>query len=75
MFDILLAGISLKNLFKAGNTDYQIEGSVGMVLILSIVGFIFHFLMATYIYAINPGKYGTKKHPLFFLDKVGLFTL
>lgn len=42
-----------------------------MVLIFSVIGFIFHFMMAIYIYAVNPGKYGSKKHPLFFLDKVG----
>lgn len=40
---------------------------MGMVMILSVIGLIFHFTMAVYMYAINPGKYGVKKDPLFFL--------
>lgn len=67
---LLDSGINMENLFKTGSAEYGFEGSVGMMLILSVIGFAFHFIMATYIYAINPGKYGTKKHPLFFLNQV-----
>jgi hypothetical protein len=61
-------GIQWNNLYLVGNPAYKIMGSVGMILLLSLVGVIIHFTMAVYIYAINPGKYGVKKHPLFFIQ-------
>lgn len=54
-------------MFRVGNSAYGTEGSIGMILIFSILGSIFHFIMANYIYAMNPGKYGVKKSPFYFL--------
>lgn len=42
------------------------QGSVGMVLILSTIGIVLHFLVANYVYAMNPGKYGVRKGPFYF---------
>lgn len=46
---------------------YKTAGSLGMIMIFSIIGTVYHFLMTVYIYAVHPGKYGVKKHPLYFL--------
>ncbi|XP_008203624.1 retinal-specific phospholipid-transporting ATPase ABCA4-like [Nasonia vitripennis] len=68
-YETIGSGVQWSNLFDVGNTEYKFAGSMGMVMILSIIGLIFHFTMAVYMYAINPGKYGVKKHPLFFIKR------
>lgn len=54
-------------MFDVGNRAYGIQGSVGVMLFLSILGIILHLAMANYVYAINPGKYGIKKSPFSFI--------
>ncbi|XP_014231053.1 ATP-binding cassette sub-family A member 3-like isoform X1 [Trichogramma pretiosum] len=66
-YENMLTGIQWKNLFTVGDPVYKTAGSVGMIMIFSIIGTVFHFLMTVYIYGVHPGKYGVKKHPLFFL--------
>ncbi|XP_008205027.1 phospholipid-transporting ATPase ABCA1 [Nasonia vitripennis] len=66
-YESIRRGIQFSNMFRVGNSAYGTEGSIGMILILSILGSIFHFIMANYVYAMNPGKYGVKKSPFFFL--------
>lgn len=57
-----------------GDPAYGCAGSLGMIMIFSMLGAIFHITMATYIYAINPGKYGVKKNPFFFLQVIVLIS-
>ncbi|XP_008203603.1 phospholipid-transporting ATPase ABCA1 isoform X2 [Nasonia vitripennis] len=66
-YETMLKGIKWSNLFLVGDPVYKTAGSLGMIMIFSIIGTIFHFLMTVYIYAVHPGKYGVKKHPLYFL--------
>lgn len=61
-------GIKWSNLFSVGDPSYKTAGSMGMMIIFSIIGTIFHFLMSVYIHAVRPGKYGVKKHPFYFLQ-------
>ncbi|XP_058807201.1 ATP-binding cassette sub-family A member 17-like [Phymastichus coffea] len=67
-YEDISKGIHFNNLFQVTNRAYGLGGSVGFMLIFSIVGIILHLLLANYIYAINPGKYGVKKGPLYFLQ-------
>ncbi|XP_014205590.1 ATP-binding cassette sub-family A member 1-like [Copidosoma floridanum] len=67
-YESMLKGVQWKNLFSVGDPVYKCAGSLGMIMIFSIIGTIFHFVMAIYIHAVRPGKYGVKKHPLYFLN-------
>lgn len=67
VFLFIVKGIQFNNLFRVGEHQYGTAGSIGMILIFSMLGSIFHFIMANYVYAINPGKYGVKKSPFYFL--------
>lgn len=42
-------------------------GSIGFIFLFSILGAIIHFILAVYVNAVRPGKYGVKKEPLYFL--------
>ncbi|XP_058807246.1 phospholipid-transporting ATPase ABCA1-like isoform X2 [Phymastichus coffea] len=66
-YESMLRGVQWSNLFSVGDPAYKTAGSLGMIMIFSIIGTFYHFLMTVYIYAIKPGKYGVKKHPFFFL--------
>ncbi|KAJ8686330.1 hypothetical protein QAD02_022124 [Eretmocerus hayati] len=66
-YEHIKQGIHLNNLFRVGNPTFGVQGSMGMVMIFSLLGCAFHFVMTTYIYAINPGKYGARQNPFFFL--------
>ncbi|XP_014205585.1 ATP-binding cassette sub-family A member 2-like [Copidosoma floridanum] len=61
-------GIRWSNLFVVDDVAYGTAGSLGVIMIFSIIGAIFHFVLANYVCAVNPGKYGAKKHPLYFLE-------
>ncbi|KAJ8686329.1 hypothetical protein QAD02_022123 [Eretmocerus hayati] len=67
-YEAIQEGSQWSNMFVVGNLPYRFPGSLGMTIILSIVGIFLHFILAVYIYAINPGKYGVGKHPLYFLN-------
>ncbi|KAF7990499.1 hypothetical protein HCN44_000304 [Aphidius gifuensis] len=63
-------GIGFTNIFLAGSETEPFETSIGMIMLFSILGAILHFIMALYIHAIKPGKYGVKRHPFaWFLKK------
>lgn len=63
----LVTGIQWSNMFVVGNTQYNITGCIGFILIFSIIGAFLHFILTIYINAIHPGKYGVRKDPLYFL--------
>ncbi|XP_015178503.1 PREDICTED: ATP-binding cassette sub-family A member 1-like [Polistes dominula] len=68
-YETQLIGIRWSNIFiPSESSQYNITGSTGFIFIFSILGTIFHFLMAVYINNLRPGKYGVKKHPLYFLQ-------
>ncbi|KAK2576776.1 hypothetical protein KPH14_005420 [Odynerus spinipes] len=67
-YEIQLTGIQWNNFFLSGNTEYNITGSTGFILLFSLLGIILHFTLAVYVNTILPGKYGVKKHPLYFLQ-------
>lgn len=66
-YENMLRGVQWSNLFSVGDPVYKTAGSIGMIMIFSIIGTVYHFLMTVYIYAVRPGRYGVKKHPLYFL--------
>lgn len=59
-----LNGIQWSNLFTT-SSDNIAEGSIGVMIIFSIIGILFHLFMVNYIYAVRPGKYGVPQHPLY----------
>lgn len=63
-----MIGIQWSNLFLVADQTYNVSGSVGMIMIFSIIGTVLHFYLTLYIYAVKPGKYGVKKHMLYFLE-------
>ncbi|XP_035743056.1 phospholipid-transporting ATPase ABCA1-like [Vespa mandarinia] len=68
-YETQLIGIQWSNIFiPSESSRYNITGSTGFIFIFSILGIIIHFIMAVYINNIRPGKYGVKKHPLYFLQ-------
>ncbi|KAI4504278.1 hypothetical protein M0802_000749 [Mischocyttarus mexicanus] len=68
-YETQLIGIRWSNIFiPSESSQYNITGSTGFIFIFSILGTIFHFTMAVYINNVRPGKYGVKKHPLYFLQ-------
>uniref|UniRef100_A0A0C9QB95 ABCA3_5 protein n=1 Tax=Fopius arisanus TaxID=64838 RepID=A0A0C9QB95_9HYME len=64
-----LIGTKWSNMFTTGTLDAPAEGSIGVMLIFSIIGIILNFYMAVYVYAVRPGKYGVSQNPLFFFQK------
>ncbi|KAJ8686324.1 hypothetical protein QAD02_022118 [Eretmocerus hayati] len=66
-YESMMSGIKWSTLFISGDPVYRTAGSMGMIMIFSVIGTIFHFLMSIYIHDVHPGKYGVKKHPLYFL--------
>ncbi|XP_032690164.1 phospholipid-transporting ATPase ABCA1-like isoform X2 [Odontomachus brunneus] len=60
-------GIQWENVFVPGNVAYGTVGSMGFILLFSILGILIHFTLAVYINAVLPGKYGVRKEPLYFL--------
>ncbi|KAF7399046.1 hypothetical protein HZH66_006943 [Vespula vulgaris] len=68
-YETQLIGIRWSNIFiPSESSRYNIVGSTGFIFIFSILGIIIHFIMAIYINNVRPGKYGIKKHPLYFLQ-------
>ncbi|XP_076644769.1 phospholipid-transporting ATPase ABCA3 [Halictus rubicundus] len=66
-YETQLTGIQWSNMFFVGDAQYNAAGSVGLILIFSLLGFLLHFTLAVYINAVLPGKYGVRKEPLYFL--------
>nr|XP_034183985.1 retinal-specific phospholipid-transporting ATPase ABCA4-like [Osmia lignaria] len=66
-YETRLIGIQWSNMFIAGDTQYNIGGCVGFILLFSLLGTLLHFSLALYINAIFPGKYGVRKKPFYFL--------
>ncbi|XP_033219462.1 retinal-specific phospholipid-transporting ATPase ABCA4-like isoform X2 [Belonocnema kinseyi] len=60
-------GVGFDNLFLVGDLRYANAGSLGVILIFSILGTVLHFLLALYVSSLFPGKFGVAKHPLDFL--------
>ncbi|XP_063977334.1 uncharacterized protein LOC135162614 [Diachasmimorpha longicaudata] len=69
VYESKLIGTKWSNMFVTGTLDAPGEGSIGVMLIFSIIGILFNFYMAVYIYAVRPGKYGVSQNPLFFFQK------
>ncbi|XP_012272935.1 ATP-binding cassette sub-family A member 1 [Orussus abietinus] len=69
-YESKLIGINWRNLFTPGLSSYGTGGSIGCIIIFSILGSIIHLALALYVHALFPGKYGVPKHPLFFLKWV-----
>ncbi|KAK0158992.1 hypothetical protein PV328_009925 [Microctonus aethiopoides] len=65
-----LNGIQWSNLFTTSG-DNIAEGSIGVMIIFSIIGILFHLFMVNYIYAVRPGKYGVPQHPLYCFQRRG----
>ncbi|XP_046465259.1 phospholipid-transporting ATPase ABCA3 isoform X1 [Neodiprion pinetum] len=66
-YDNLLIGVQWNNLFLTEHEVLGFDGTLGFIMIFSIVATIFHFLIALYLDAVLPGKYGVGKSPFFFL--------
>ncbi|KAK9310741.1 hypothetical protein QLX08_000052 [Tetragonisca angustula] len=66
-YEAKLTGIQWSNMFVVGDSQYNIIGCSGFILLFSIMGALIHFFLAVYINAILPGKYGVRKDPLYFL--------
>ncbi|XP_011306963.1 retinal-specific ATP-binding cassette transporter [Fopius arisanus] len=64
VYESKLVGISWSNMFTVSSADVPSEGSVGVMLIFSIIGILFNFCMALYTYAVRPGKYGVSRNPI-----------
>ncbi|KAH0563706.1 hypothetical protein KQX54_004924 [Cotesia glomerata] len=45
------------------------EGSIGVLMIFSIIGIIFHFYMTLYMYNVRPGKYGIQRNPFYCFQR------
>lgn len=54
-------------MFDTRDPLYNMMGSVGMSMVLSLVGMLLMFLATVYIQEVKPGKYGAARHPLFFI--------
>ncbi|XP_011496889.1 PREDICTED: ATP-binding cassette sub-family A member 1-like [Ceratosolen solmsi marchali] len=65
-YETMLRGIQWDNLFLVADPMYKTAGSLGMIMVFSIIGMMYHFVMTIYIHTVRPGKYGVKKHPLYF---------
>uniref|UniRef100_A0A6V7M8L4 ABC transporter domain-containing protein n=1 Tax=Bracon brevicornis TaxID=1563983 RepID=A0A6V7M8L4_9HYME len=64
-YESKMEGVHWSNLFSTGFPNGQ--ASLGVILIMSIIGIIINFYMTVYIYAVRPGKYGVARHPFFCL--------
>nr|XP_033321242.1 retinal-specific phospholipid-transporting ATPase ABCA4-like isoform X1 [Megalopta genalis] len=69
-YETQLTGIQWSNMFLVGNAQYNSTGSVGVILIYSLLGLLLHFTLAIYINAVLPGKYGVRKEPFYFLKYI-----
>ncbi|XP_076238688.1 ATP-binding cassette sub-family A member 17 isoform X2 [Calliopsis andreniformis] len=69
-YEAQLSGIQWSNMFLVGDRQYNVDGSIGFILIFSILGIFIHFSLAVYINALLPGKYGVRKNPLYFLKYI-----
>ncbi|XP_048510196.1 phospholipid-transporting ATPase ABCA3-like isoform X2 [Athalia rosae] len=63
-----LSGAHWDNLFEAAHPSLKVTGSLGFIMLFSIFGVICHFMIAVYLDAVLPSKYGIQKPPLFFLQ-------
>ena len=68
-------GVQWSNMFRIAETSYSAAGSIGVMMIFSIIGTILHFILSIYIYTIFPGKFRTQEHPLYFLKVHSLFNI
>ncbi|XP_076762980.1 ATP-binding cassette sub-family A member 17 [Xylocopa sonorina] len=69
-YETQLTGMQWSNMFVTGEAQYNITGSIGFILIFSLLGVLLHFSLAIYINAILPGKYGVREDPLYFLKNL-----
>ncbi|XP_066601076.1 phospholipid-transporting ATPase ABCA3-like [Prorops nasuta] len=67
-YEISMTGIQWSNLFFVGNPVFGVTGSLGFIMIFSLLGAVLHFILAIYCNALFPGAYGVSKNPLYFLD-------
>ncbi|XP_048510198.1 ATP-binding cassette sub-family A member 7-like [Athalia rosae] len=67
-FETLGTGAQWKNLFTTQHPILGLGGTIGFIMILSVIGIFLHFLAAMYLDAVLPGKYGARRPPLFFLE-------
>ncbi|XP_015109409.1 retinal-specific ATP-binding cassette transporter [Diachasma alloeum] len=63
IYETKLIGINWSNVFSVGSTDAPAEGSVGVMLIFSIIGILINFYLAVFIHVVHPGKYGVSQNP------------
>ncbi|XP_011306970.1 retinal-specific ATP-binding cassette transporter, partial [Fopius arisanus] len=63
MYERKLIGLNWSNMFTIGSVHAPAEGSVGVMLIFSIIGILLNFYLAVFIQAIHPGKYGVSRNP------------
>ncbi|XP_014296992.1 phospholipid-transporting ATPase ABCA1 [Microplitis demolitor] len=68
-YESKLTGIHWSNLFTTGSNTGAPEGSIGVLMIFSILGIIFHFFMTIYVYNVLPGKYGIRRSPFYFFQQ------
>ncbi|XP_043460752.1 phospholipid-transporting ATPase ABCA1-like [Leptopilina heterotoma] len=62
-----MEGVHWSNMFYVADVNNTESISLGVIAIFSILGTLFHFLLALYVSEILPGKYGVAKQPLYFL--------
>ncbi|XP_017876215.1 ABC transporter A family member 1-like [Ceratina calcarata] len=65
-YETQLTGIQWSNMFYTGDAQYGSTGSVGFILIFSLLGAIIYFTLCVFINELIPGKYGVRKEPFFF---------
>ncbi|XP_015588178.1 ATP-binding cassette sub-family A member 1 isoform X2 [Cephus cinctus] len=68
-YEFKLIGVQWSYLFTPGSIPSAKTTSLGVTMMFSILGIILHVLLAIYVHAIFPGKYGVARHPLFFLQR------
>ncbi|XP_033225197.1 phospholipid-transporting ATPase ABCA1-like isoform X2 [Belonocnema kinseyi] len=73
LYETLATGVQWSNMFRNADSSYSAAGSIGVMMLFSIIGTALHFFLCVHIYTIFPGKFGIQKHPFYFLQKKAKF--
>lgn len=64
----LAIGVQWSSMFRVSDAPYTAAGSIGVMIIFSILGTALHFFSCIYINIVFPGKFGLKHHPFYLLQ-------
>lgn len=68
-YEALAIGVQWSSMFKVSDAPYSAAGSIGVLIIFSLLGMVLHFLSSVYVNVVFPGKFGLKHHPFYLLQK------